>query len=123
MGGLVPFGQPWRMGANEATAIHLPVAGSIAGVAVEPGWYSVYAIPAETEWQIVVNRNAQRWGVPINEAVRAADIGSGTVAVETADAAEEAMRLGFESQGENSADLVLHWDRTQVRVPVVLSGS
>src|SRR6266496_521859 len=37
MGGLVPFDQPWRLGANEATSIHVPFAAEIAGVRVEPG--------------------------------------------------------------------------------------
>lgn len=78
MGGLVPYGEPWRLGANEATAIHVPFRGTIAGVAVEPGWYSLYAVPSEREWRIVVNAETQRWGIPINESVRARDVGSGT---------------------------------------------
>ncbi|MGH8223170.1 MAG: DUF2911 domain-containing protein, partial [Woeseiaceae bacterium] len=48
MGGLVPWGAPWRLGANEATTIHLPFAAEIAGVRVEPGSYSLYAIPSDT---------------------------------------------------------------------------
>ncbi|MBK7596883.1 MAG: DUF2911 domain-containing protein [Gemmatimonadetes bacterium] len=40
-----PFGAPLRMGADEATAIFLPTAGTIAGVAVEAGWHTVTAIP------------------------------------------------------------------------------
>ena len=50
MGGLVPFGAPWRMGANEATVIHMPSGGSIAGVPVKAGWYSLYTIPSRKEW-------------------------------------------------------------------------
>ena len=45
MGKLVPYGEPWRMGADEATAIYVPFRASIAGVKVEPGWYSIYVIP------------------------------------------------------------------------------
>jgi len=40
MGELVPFGQPWRMGANEAAAIHLPFAAEVGVVDLEPGSYS-----------------------------------------------------------------------------------
>src|SRR5690349_25154831 len=43
MGALVPLDQPWRLGANEATSIRVPVAAEIAGVRVEPGTYSPYA--------------------------------------------------------------------------------
>ena len=45
-GGLIPFGEPWRIGANEATAIYMPARGTIAGVAVQPGWYTLYTIAA-----------------------------------------------------------------------------
>ena len=65
MGRLVPYGEPWRFGANEATAIHVPTRATVAGVAVEPGWHSLIAIPGEREWRIVINRKARRWGVPI----------------------------------------------------------
>lgn len=59
MSRLVPFGAPLRMGADEATAIFLPTAGTIAGVAVEAGWHTVTAIPNSRDWQIVVNRGVQ----------------------------------------------------------------
>jgi len=120
MGGLVPYGAPWRMGANEATVIHMPVAGTIAGVPVEAGSYSLYAIPAEKEWQIVVNSTTQRWGIPINPAVREKDVGTGTVPAGTSSTSEDQMRLSFEKKGDKTADLILHWDLTTVRIPVVV---
>src|SRR5688572_8832538 len=42
VGGLIPFGTPWRLGANEATAIYMPAKGTIGGVAVDAGWYTLY---------------------------------------------------------------------------------
>lgn len=120
MGRLVPYGVPWRMGADEATAIHLPVAGSVAGVELQPGWYSLYAVPSEREWQIVVNREARRWGTPIDDAVRAADIGHGNVPANLTDASEDLLRMGFDRAAGNASELILHWDRTVVRIPVVL---
>jgi len=123
MGGLVPFGEPWRLGANEATAIRLPVGGTIAGVAVEPGWYSIYAIPGEERWEIVVNAVAGRWGRPIDDDVRAQDIGSGVSTVERIDTGPvESLTLSLERTSENSADLVIEWEATRVRVPVTLGS-
>lgn len=119
-GSLVPYGQPWRLGANEATAIHMPVAGSIAGVSVEPGAYSLYAVPDSAQWQIVVNRNAQRWGVPIGAQVVAANVGMGAVKVEATAAPVEALTARFESVSSRDVALVFEWERTRVRVPIQL---
>lgn len=120
-GGLIPFGEPWRLGANEATTIYMPARGTIAGVAVEPGWYSLYTIASENEWRIFVNSATQRWGIPVNDAVRAKDVGNGTVRVETADSPEEALRLRLAPAGSKAATLTVQWDRTRVRIPVLLS--
>lgn len=120
MGGLVPYGEAWRFGANEATALHVPVRATIAGVAVGPGWYSLMAVPGEQEWRIIVNREANRWGVPITETVRSADVGSGVVPAEEEVGSVELFTLDFVRTGPSSADLVAAWDRTRVRIPIVL---
>lgn len=62
MGRLVPYGEPWRFGADEATAVHVSFPATIADVAVELGWHTLYVIPEESEWRIVVNAATQRWG-------------------------------------------------------------
>ena len=117
-GGLIPFDRPWRIGANEATVIYMPAKGSIAGVAVQPGWYSLYTFAGPAEWRIHVNSSVQRWGVP--EQVPG-DVGTGTVRVEAADASEEALRLRLSSPGGNTASLMVQWDQTRVRIPIVLN--
>jgi len=43
-GGLVPYGEPWRLGANEPTTLHVPFTADIGGVRVEPGSYSLYVV-------------------------------------------------------------------------------
>lgn len=120
MGRLVPFGEPWRLGANEATAVHLPAAGTLAGVSVGPGWYSLNAVPGEREWRIVVNREARRWGIPIEAAVRGNDVGSGVVPVERTGEVVELMTIHLEPRPGPAAELVIEWDRTRVRVPIVV---
>ena len=122
MGRLVPYGARWRMGADEATTIYMPVRGLVAGVVVEPGWYSLYAIPNEREWEIVVNRRVQRWGTPIDSTVRRMDVGSGKVPVESSGEPEDLLRMTFANVSGVKADLVVHWDRTVVRIPVSFSS-
>lgn len=122
MGRLVPFGEPWRFGANEATAVHMPAAGTIAGVAVEPGWYSLIAIPGEQEWRIVVNGTHRRWGVPIDDAVRAADVGSGAVPATGSVGVVDLFTLELVAAGPSEAELVVASENTRVRIPVTLTG-
>jgi len=120
MGGLVPFGEPWRLGANEATAIYMPARGTVAGVPVNAGWYTLYVIPSAKDWSVVVNSSIQRWGIPIDATVRAKDVGNGTVPVETTSSVEEALKLRLVGTGTSSANLVVQWDRTRVSIPVTI---
>ncbi len=117
-GQLVPNGVPWRMGADEATAIHVSFPARIAGVNVAPGWYSIYAIPGAKEWRVVVNGDAQRWGIPISDAVRAKDVGSGVVPVEHVDAPVEALTITLRPKSKSAATMDMEWENTRVRIPV-----
>lgn len=123
MGELVPFGSPWRLGANEATALHLTFAGDIGGVAVEPGSYSIYAVPAEGEWEFFVNRQVERWGIPINDAVRADDIGSFRRPVSTTASPVEQLTFTWQPHGESMGHLVMEWENTRVEIPVHRASS
>jgi hypothetical protein len=118
MGGLVPFGEPWRLGANEATTLHVPVAVRFGDVNLKPGVYSLYAIPGRTTWQIVVNQSAERWGIPIDAAVRAKDVGAVTVTSERTDSGLETLTLRLEPAGEGAVALVIEWEKTRVRLTV-----
>ncbi len=117
-GDLVPYGQLWRTGANEPTVIHLPVAASIAGIEVEPGSYSLYTVPGEQEWEIVVNRSTDQWGIENQyEAVADQEVGRATVPAEATPGLVELFEIRAEPRGDG-ADLILAWENTQVRVPV-----
>lgn len=122
MGRLVPYGEPWRLGANEATAVHVPFPAEIAGVDVEPGWYSLYAIPGRDEWEIVVNREARRWGIPIDRDVREGDAGSDTVPVESLPETVERLTIRLEPGSRDSAEMVVSWERARVRTAIVSRG-
>jgi hypothetical protein len=123
MGELVPFGQPWRMGADEATALHLPFPASVGDIPLEAGSYSLYAIPGPEEWEIVVNRRAERWGVPINEGVREADMGSFKVPAHSVDTMVERLTFRWEIADEGSGKLVMEWESTRIEIPVSRHGA
>ncbi len=61
-GGLVPFGEVWRAGANAATVITFSHPAKVAGKEVPAGSYSFFAIPGEKTWTLILNRKAKQWG-------------------------------------------------------------
>ena len=61
-GGLVPYGQVWRLGANEATTITFSTPVKIEGKDVPAGTYALFAIPGKDKWTFIVNKNAKQWG-------------------------------------------------------------
>ena len=106
MGELVPYGEVWRLGANEATALHLSTAATVGGVALEPGSYSLYATPGETEWEFHLNSEYDRWGIPIDAVVRSTEVGSfaatpaatpGMVETMTFEQVDGALRFSWEN--------------------------
>lgn len=61
-GGLVPYGQVWRTGANEATMITFSDDVTIEGKPLPKGTYSLHTIPGPSEWTIIFNKVAKQWG-------------------------------------------------------------
>lgn len=122
MGELVPFGQAWRLGANEATAIHLPFAAEVGGIELEPGSYSLYAVPGPEEWTIFLNSSYERWGVPINDEVRATEVGSFSRPAEAMDGMVEQLTLSWDGHGPDMGHLVVEWEHTRVEIPVHMKG-
>ncbi len=62
-GELVPYGQLWRTGANKATSIEFSTDVMINKIPVPAGKYSIFTIPSEKSWVIILNRNTELWGV------------------------------------------------------------
>jgi hypothetical protein len=118
MGGLVPYGQSWRLGANEATSIHLPFNATIGGSPVDAGTYSIYAVPGQTEWEVVLNRQVERWGIPIDDAVKQGDAVSFKRPVSATSAPVEQLTFRWEATSDSAGQLVMEWEQTQLTIPV-----
>lgn len=61
-GGLLPYGEVWRTGANSATAITFSDDVKIEGQPVPAGTYALFTIPGEKEWTVILNKNTNQWG-------------------------------------------------------------
>ncbi|MEO0559686.1 MAG: DUF2911 domain-containing protein [Bacteroidota bacterium] len=118
-GGLVPYGEVWRTGANEATVLTTNTPLSIGGEEVPAGSYGVFTIPGETEWTLILNAVADQWGAFDYDAEQ--DVLRTVVTPGAADAPLEAFTISLEPVSDTEAVMVLAWDDT--RVPVELSAS
>jgi hypothetical protein len=123
-GDAVPFGRIWRTGANETTKIRSTVPLVIAGIAVPAGTYAIYTVPGETEWQVVVNRAWEQWGHErfYTAEVEAQDVARTTVPVERLADHVETFTIRNE-RGSNGVTLILEWEHTRIRIPVVAGSS
>lgn len=99
-GSAVPFGTLWRTGANEPTMIHTTVPVTVAGVRVEPGSYSLYTVPGEQQWEVVLNRSISQWGHEsrYTDEVKAQEVGRGTAASTRLDDHVEMFTIRTESK-------------------------
>ena len=123
-GSRVPFGKIWRTGANEPTLLRTPIALSIADVRVPAGTYSIYTVPGEAEWEIIVNRSYSQWGQEdfYTDEVRAQEVGRGTVSSERTDSHIETFTIRAEALPDGNVQVILEWEQTLVRVPVSATG-
>jgi hypothetical protein len=119
-GELVPFGQVWRTGANEATS--LTTTGDLTfadGQVLPAGTYSLYTIPsADGSWTVIVN-SIGSWGTqydPAGDVMRVA-AGAGDAPF------TELMGISFENVDLDSADLVIRWERTELRMPLSVAAA
>ena len=73
-GGIVPYGQVWRTGANDATRLTFSTPVKLEGHEIPAGTYALFTIPGESEWTIIINKNAKHeeglrrnWGLRLQE--------------------------------------------------------
>ena len=116
-GALVPLGQVWRTGANEATTITFSAPVMIGGDELAAGTYSLFTIPGESQWTVIFNKVAEQWGS--NAYDESADALRTMAAPISGGPAQEQFQISFENVTADGAVMVLAWD--DVRVPVSIS--
>jgi hypothetical protein len=113
-GGLVPWNEVWRTGANRTTTLVTNSALQIGGASLAPGSYSLFTIPATTGWTLIINRNVGG-GLNYDQGQDVA-----RVPLETARVAEpvERFTIALEPRGAAEALLSLAWEHTRAAVTV-----
>ncbi len=115
-GDLVPYDKVWRAGANEATVLETDKDITIEGKAVPKGKYSIYAIPGEKEWSIIINSQTGQWGITrAGETTRDASKDVAVVKVKPVKSAtmNEALKYVISDKGFS-----LLWENVEVPVSV-----
>ncbi|GAA0529195.1 DUF2911 domain-containing protein [Chitinophaga japonensis] len=114
-GNLEEYGKVWRLGANEATEVEFFIPVNIGGRQVPKGRYTLYAIPQESKWTVILNKETDIWGAYKYNA--SMDLLRTTVPVTKLDTPVEAFTMAFE-KADGGARLVMAWDEVMVSVPV-----
>jgi tetratricopeptide (TPR) repeat protein len=110
-GGLVPYGQVWRAGANENTTIEFTDPVIIEGKALPRGIYGLHMIPGESEWTVIFSKNSTSWGSFTYD--QAEDALRVTAKPQSSDF-REALTYDFDDVGPDASVVTLRWEKIAV---------
>ncbi len=113
-GELVEYGKVWRLGANEATEIELFKDAKIGANKLKKGKYTLYAIPMEGKWTLIINKETDIWGAFQYDSKK--DVFRIDVRTEKATEPLEAFSMVFEKI-TGGANLIIAWDDTFAKLP------
>jgi DUF2911 family protein len=116
-GGVVPYGQVWRAGANAATTLELTTDARINGQPLPKGIYGVFILPTEKDWTFILSKTSKTWGAFTYDAKD--DALRVTVAPQEAERMER-LEYGFEAISDSGATLTLHWDKLKASLPILV---
>ena len=114
-GELVPFGQVWRTGANEATLLTTPVDLKIGGTSVPAGKYTLFTVPNKDKWTLVISKKTGEWGTDYPGQPN--DLARVDMKTSTLPSPVENFTISFEKAGMG-ANLNIDWETTRASVPV-----
>jgi hypothetical protein len=109
---LAPNDNVWRTGANEATEITFYKDATIGGKPIKAGTYTLFTIPGEKEWTIIINSVVNTWGAYTYDQTK--DVTRVTAPVTTGTESLEAFSIAFNDEGT----LFLGWDTLRVAIPI-----
>ena len=111
---IAPFGKVWRTGANEATQLVLNTAMTLNGSQLKPGTYSIFTIPGEKEWEVIISSDINNWGASGYK--KDNTVASIKVPVTMANESLEAFSMAFEKV-DDGVHLHMGWDKIRIAVP------
>ncbi len=116
VGGLIPYDEVWRTGANEATSLVTSKMLMIGNLMVPAGKYTLYTLATKTGWQLIVNKQTGQWGTEYKPEM---DLGRVALKLETLATAVEQFTIKVVPTG-TTGTLRLEWDKTAASVSVMV---
>jgi hypothetical protein len=113
-GNLLKYGEPWRLGANEATEIEFFTNATILGKKIPKGRYIIYCIPEENQWTVRLNTNIYSWGLKLDHKK---DIAEFRIGLQPESMTLEYFSMIFE-RSDKGANLVMGWDDVIAKLPI-----
>jgi hypothetical protein len=112
-GDLVPYGEVWRTGANEATTFVTTSALTIGNLMVPPGNYTMFTVPNQDKWTLIINKKTGEWGIPYN--YESDELGRTDMTVSKTSGPVENFTISFHEMG-NGCHMYLDWENTRATV-------
>ena len=109
-GGLVPYGEVWRTGANEATTFATDADLTVGGKEVPAGKYSIFTIPNQDKWTLIINKKIGEWGIPYK--YEGDELARVDMQVSKTPAPVENFTIAFDQTGD-TCNMRLEWENTQ----------
>ena len=114
-GGLVPYGEVWRAGANEATTFVTTTDLMVGGTHVSAGSYTIFAIPNKDKWTLIVSKKTGEWGIPYPGAD--SDLVRVDMKASALPAAVENFTIAFDKTA-SGCTLRMDWETTRASVEI-----
>jgi len=114
-GGLVPYGQIWRTGANEATTFVTDMNLTVGGKDVPAGNYTIFTVPDADKWILIINRKTGEWGIPYK--YEADELARVDMQLSKTPAPVGNFTIAFDEKG-SSCTMNLDWENTRASVEI-----
>lgn len=119
MGGLVPYGRVWRTGADAATTLTTSKPLVIGGTTVPAGKITLYTLPGEDQWKLILNKQTGQWGTEYDQSQ---DLARVDLAKQTLTAPVDQLTIAIEPGAGNAGTLKISWETTELSVPFTVKG-
>jgi hypothetical protein len=117
-GSFVPYYKIWRTGAGAATTITTDFDLEVDGAVIPHGSYSLYTLPAEDRWKLIINKQTGQWGTGYNSQYDLARI---DLSIKKLKSSVQDLEIKLEKNDNGSGILKIEWEKTSASVPFHIS--